>query len=468
MSLYHAESINLRAEADNTYTNNLEEKRALLEVAATLQASSFKFNLEPGDTNAEQSGLSDEESQHSGAQLKNSGCARLFLLFCKVASLLLFVFLSVHEALHFLDSKPCDEEEYRKPVCTPELWSNGHWLRRNLSSMPLQPPISSYSQLLKISNFPGPYCANNRLPFTNTGLPRLENDTVEFWDWRYRVSSYEWRSGCDEAGLSRKSPTPEQLIEKLVTEGGWLLIGDSLSAQWFLSLSCFLAPYVYSVPFWTLEVPWDSPQHMYLKPNTTLAQKIKRPLDFDPVTTPLISILRHPQIQEIVAKHNLIADELPLWGDDIVFDMEPSQYLADFLDPKLRYSQLIASAGAHYTQRLFQGRSLHKISEIFHYSFKHWSELILQTLEDPRARNKKVFYRTATAGHHECHKARRTGPWNEVEVLETLVWNWQTIPLFNKIADSVLKGLKHSKFKLLSIERPAMLRPDAVRPPIFG
>ncbi|MBW0468513.1 hypothetical protein O181_008228 [Austropuccinia psidii MF-1] len=352
-------------------------------------------------------------------------------------------------------------------TCTPKLWSDGRWRQRNMSSMPMQPPISTFSQLLQVSNFPGEFCASNRLPFTNTALPRLENDTVEFWDWRYRVSSYEWQSGCEEAGLSPKpSPKPEELVERLVTEGGWLFIGDSLSAQWFMSLSCFLAPYVDSVPFWTADVPWNATQHLYLKPNTTLTQRIRLPTDFEILTTPIVSILRSglllskPEIEEIVTKNNLVTDELPLWGEDLVFDMKPSQYLADFLNPKLRYSRLIASAGAHYTQRLFQDRPLHKIAEIFHYNFEHWAQLMIKALEDPRAKNKKILYRTATAGHHECNNARQTGPWNEEKVLETLVWNWQTIPLFNKIADAVLTALNKPRLELLSIDRPAMLRPD--------
>ncbi|KAI8462173.1 hypothetical protein BY996DRAFT_4536188, partial [Phakopsora pachyrhizi] len=350
--------------------------------------------------------------------------------------------------------------------CTPKLWSNGHWQKKNL--MPVKPPISSMREMMKVSNFPTDSCASNRLSLTNLGLPRLENNTAEKWDWRYRVSSYEWYSGCQSAGIPLKPrPTPESLIHHLIDEGGWLFIGDSLSAQWFMSLSCFLEPYVIATPHWTADVPWGSPQHMYLNPNSTFVHELKLPNGFDLKVTPLVSILRsgllisRPEMREIIEKHQLVNDDKPLFGDDMVFDGNTTMYTSAFLDPKFRYSKMIASSGAHYTQKLFQNRPLYQIAEIYHKNFEHWAELMLKTLQDPKSKGKKIFYRTATSGHDRCNDARSTGPWSEEHILETPVYNWQTIPLFNKIADNIMTNLQQPRFQLLEIDRPAMLRPDA-------
>lgn len=353
-------------------------------------------------------------------------------------------------------------------VCNSKLWANGRWEKRNATSMPLSPPIWSVPQAMKVSNFPTDQCASNRLPLTNTAIPRLENNTREFWDWRYQVSSYKWHSGCEQAGIPAKPhPTPEELLHSFINEGGWLMIGDSLSAQWFMSLSCYLAPYVRAVPFFTPDTPWNATQHLYLNNASSYVQDMTLPADFDINTTPLVSILRSglllakSQIKEIIVENNLITDNKPMFGEEKVFDMHTDDYTADFLNPKLRYSKMIASAGAHYTQMLFQDRPFHQIAEIFHHNFEHWAQLMIKVLKDPRSKNKQIYYRTATAGHDKCYLARANGPWNEEKVLDTPVWNWQWIPLFNKIADSVLTSLNEPKPILLSLERPAMLRPDA-------
>lgn len=185
------------------------------------------------------------------------------------------------------------------------------------------------------------------------------------------------------------------------------------------------------------------------------------PPGFDLNTTPLVSILRYvshchlifnqspnltlffcrsglllskPEIKEVIEKYQLIKDEKPMFGPEKVFDMHTSEYTADFLNPQLRYSKMIASAGAHYTAMLFQDRPFHQIAEIFHHNFERWTDIMSRVLQDPRAKGKKILYRTATAGHDKCFLQRDT-VYNEEKTLESPVWNWQYIPLFNKIAD---------------------------------
>ncbi|EFP84686.1 uncharacterized protein PGTG_10845 [Puccinia graminis f. sp. tritici CRL 75-36-700-3] len=462
----------------NSYLKENEESKSLLRTSNQSRLSLHDVNLDNGELGPERptsnAGGIFRRSAAWWNDFKKTRHGKVFILTSKVSALLLFVVLLVKEIVHLSSPGPqpiitkitAIPPSPNQKTCTSKLWSNGHWVRRNETSMPLPPPIRSQAQAMKVSNFPTHSCASNRLPLTNTGIPRFENDTAEYWDWRYRVSSYDWRSGCEDAGIPVKPhPSPEQLLNTLVNEGGWLMIGDSLSAQWFMSLSCYLAPYVIAVPHFTPETPWNATQHLYLDNTTSLVQNMELPLGFNINTTPLVSILRSglllskPEIKEVIEKHKLIDDDKPMFGPEKVFDMHTSEYTADFLDPKLRYSKMIASSGAHYTAMLFQDRPFHQIAEIFHYNFERWAEIMSEVLKDPRSKGKKILYRTATAGHDKCNLERK-GPWNEEKILETPVWNWQVIPLFNKIADSVLTALNQPRLELMAIERPAMMRPD--------
>ncbi|POV96255.1 hypothetical protein PSTT_15750, partial [Puccinia striiformis] len=471
----------------NSYMKEHEENKSLLGSSSQSRLSLHDVNLDNSECGREHtvsnSGICSRSAAY-WADFKKTGHGKILVLLTKTSALLLFIFLVVKEIINLsspespnmtkVSTMTPSVEHSEQKTCTSKLWSNGHWEQRNVTSMPLPPPIRSQAQAMKISNFPTHYCSSNRLPLTNTGMPRLENDTAEYWDWRYRVSSYNWNSGCEAAGIPVKPhPTPEQLLNSLVNEGGWLMIGDSLSAQWFMSLSCYLAPYVYAVPHFTPDTPWNATQHLYLNNASSFVRSMELPVGFDLNTTPLIcgripnstTILYafqewpstiKTEIQQVIEKNNLINDDKPIES----FDMHTSEYTADFLNPKLRYSKMIASAGAHYTALLFQDRPFHQIAEIFHYNFERWAEIMTDVLKDPRSKGKKILYRTATAGHDKCNR-ERGGPWNEEKVLETPVWNWQTIPLFNKIADSVLTALNQPRLELMAIERPAMMRPDA-------
>ncbi|PLW16502.1 hypothetical protein PCANC_02053 [Puccinia coronata f. sp. avenae] len=467
----------------NSYLKEHEENKSLLGTSNHNQSrfSLHDVNLDSGNLAAQRT-LSNPGILRKCAagwdRFKTTSHGRVFVFCSKTTGLLLFIFLLSKELVNLFSSSSTptpptitDRTTPTSPsldqkVCTSKLWSNGHWEKRNVTSMPLPPPISTQAQAMKVSNFPMHYCSSNRLPLTNTAIPRLENDTSEFWDWRYRVSSYDWRSGCEAVGIPVKPhPTPEQLINTLVNEGGWIMIGDSLSAQWFMSLSCYLAPYVYAVPHFTPDTPWNATQHLYLNSGSSFVQRMQLPIGFDVKKTPLVSVLRSglllskPEIKEVIDKYHLINDTKPMFGPEKVFDMHTSEYIEHFLDPQLRYSKLIASSGAHYTALLFQDRPFHQIAEIFHHNFERWAEIMTGALNDPRSKGKKILYRTATAGHDKCY-LERGGPWNEEKILETPVWNWQYIPLFNRIADSVLTALNQPRLELMAVERPAMMRPD--------
>lgn len=148
-------------------------------------------------------------------------------------------------------------------------------------------------------------------------------------------------------------------------------------------------------------------------------------------------LLSKPEIIKIIDEKNLLPGVGSLLWNETVFDNPPSVYLDEFLNPKLRYSKLVASAGAHYTSKLFNDLPLEKVTSVFHHAFEHWVKLITKMLEDPRAKDKKVLYRTATAGHRDCHEPGRFNgpPLTEEEALEIPIYNWQVIPIFNRIAE---------------------------------
>jgi len=465
----------------NSYLKEHEENKSLLGTNNQSRSSLHDVSLDHADLPSQRTPSKKPGFLKRWAagwnHFKKTPHGRIFVLSTKTIAGLLFIFLLFKEIFNLSSPPPSRSIKTEVAVasaptaipntCTSKLWSNGRWERRNATSMGLAPPIRTQAQAMKISNFPTDSCASNRLPLTNTAIPRMENNTAEFWDWRYRVSSYHWRSGCEAAGIPAKPhPTPEQLVHTLVNDGGWLFIGDSLSAQWFMSLSCYLAPYIYAVPYFTPATPWNATQHLYLNNASHLVQNMDLPAGFDLNTTPLVSILRSglllskPEIKEVIEKYELIKDDKPMFGPEKVFDMHTSEYTAAFLNPKLRYSKMIASSGAHYTAMLFQDRPFHQIAEIFHHNFERWADIMTRVLQDPRANGKKILYRTATAGHDKCFLQRDT-IYREEKILETPVWNWQYIPLFNKIADSVLTARNQPRLELMAIERPAMLRPDA-------
>lgn len=147
-------------------------------------------------------------------------------------------------------------------------------------------------------------------------------------------------------------------------------------------------------------------------------------------------LLSKPEITKIINEKNLLPGVGPINWNETVFDNPPSLYLDDFLNPTLRYSKLVASAGAHYTSKLFMDLPLDKVTSVFHHTFEEWIRIISKMLDDPRAKNKKVLYRTATAGHKDCHLPERLNgpPLTEEEALDSPIYNWQVIPIFNRIA----------------------------------
>ncbi|KAI9618047.1 hypothetical protein KEM48_006988 [Puccinia striiformis f. sp. tritici PST-130] len=140
--------------------------------------------------------------------------------------------------------------------------------------------------------FSYPLLLQYRLPLTNTGI-RLENEQ-RVLGWRYRVSSYNWNSGCEAAGIP-VNHIPLRKCSILVNEGGWLMIGDSLSAQWFMSLSA-------------TDTPWNATQHLYLNNASSLVRSMELPVGFDLNQTASVYFAEWPstsktEIQQVIEKN---------------------------------------------------------------------------------------------------------------------------------------------------------------------
>ncbi|KAG8969055.1 hypothetical protein FRC03_004729 [Tulasnella sp. 419] len=163
--------------------------------------------------------------------------------------------------------------------CSPEAWSAGKWERKEDPPQVVEP-----EDVYKASGFLG--CASSREIQWH-----LSNDHPNEMNWRGNVSAYDWvpPSTCGDIPDDR-----EMIVKDLVEQGGWLLIGDSVTEEHFFSLSCTLYPHVLATPDYTGRWDWDRawPQNLYLNPQSPLVPKLNMPSGFDIEKTPLVTFRR--------------------------------------------------------------------------------------------------------------------------------------------------------------------------------
>ncbi|KAG0145486.1 hypothetical protein CROQUDRAFT_45683 [Cronartium quercuum f. sp. fusiforme G11] len=386
----------------------------------------------------------------------------------------------------------------RAQACSAERWSSGQWVMRT------DPPPTSYKSipdLLHWAGFPADFCAANdrlghHLVIPHEGESRLEwtpqKDNKFTWKGRMRLSSYKWKSGCQSDGNPEQQMTPEKLLLKLINEGSWMLMGDSLTNQWMTSLSCYLAPYVLSVPDWsqisspTLDNPYvnahreDLEEHLYLNPNSTFVQSLNLPKSFNISSTPLVTTLRadllfnSQDFYEILQNDSLIRNVAgrqylgmmdmsarPFrWGDTI-YEIPVETYFKRFIDPKINYSKFIASTGPHWTRSTFS-ISTPEITHIFRKAMSHWSKLAIQALDSKDGQGKQIILKSSHFGHTDCVSARLYGiPWDDVRFGSNMLYNWLEINTLNNVGKIVLESFNHPRLRFLGLDRPGALRPDA-------
>ena len=169
---------------------------------------------------------------------------------------------------------------------------------------------------------------------------------------------------------------------------------DSVTENHYFSLSCLLYPHVRTTPNFTAfgyyEHHW--PQEMYLSPTSPLVHEIQFPEGFDIATTPLVSfrrsdlLLTKPQIvgiHESLHPERAGKDDFRLFGDELVIDVPPIEYLRLFTAPlpEANYGTLIVSTAGHWTMGTLWGlhdpsmphSGFSNILEMFEESMSAWT-----------------------------------------------------------------------------------------------
>ncbi|BGP12336.1 hypothetical protein JCM10213_003857 [Rhodosporidiobolus nylandii] len=327
------------------------------------------------------------------------------------------------------------------PCCTAVQYSTGRWV-------PKDPPVTgntSVVDVLEASGFQG--CTQEWFkPFWFLGTK--EEDWRGMGEYRWRAAQWMWESEEEVCREEIRRPGQLELLRQLVEDGGWLLLGDSLSEQHFFELGCTLYPHVdvqFGVSWWE--------QYMFLKPTSPLLVNLTLPANFSLTSTPLVTNLR--------SDHGFPASELVsiYASTPSASDLPPSQLLTDYpvqspssaeyLDRFFsrdgnytlrsdsssnpgaeRYSTLIFSTGAHFTTREFAlPRGEDGMLSFFGAIAAEWARTAAEYLEQDTL-GRRIFVRSATSGHDRCHEAE--GPFEE-ESPEPEGYNWAQIPGMNDI-----------------------------------
>ncbi|EIN11174.1 hypothetical protein PUNSTDRAFT_82721 [Punctularia strigosozonata HHB-11173 SS5] len=327
----------------------------------------------------------------------------------------------------------------------------------------------------------------------------LGADKPDKWDRFPGAMEWEWEPGrgCDDLRPMSK----ENMVRDMVEEGGWLLIGDSVTENHFFSLSCLLYPHVRATPNYTENPYFDRawPQHLYLSPQSPLLPSLSLPPGFSISSTPLVTfrrvdlLLSGPELESLYATSlPALAASKPLFSDEKYWSLSPKEYVDDLFLPG-RYSTLVLSTGGHWTTTLLSafrddsapqdGYGISGVLAFFHDAMALWASTVQRSLDSYRSGSeyddlegasgatpnaaaavpKRVVVRAYLPGHEDCHDYGE--PWTAVKPMRWNWYNWASIKDFNSIFETLLNGgegrRRYPDLHFLPIDRPALLRPDA-------
>ncbi|THU90887.1 hypothetical protein K435DRAFT_675186, partial [Dendrothele bispora CBS 962.96] len=324
----------------------------------------------------------------------------------------------------------------------------------------------------------------------------LASDREEQWDCFPKVSSWEWEP---QAGTCSIAPfNPESFVRTLVNDGGWLLVGDSITEGHFFSLSCSLYPHVIATPNYTPNSYFDRAwsQNIYLNPASPIIQTLSLPAGFNISSTPLVTFRRVDLLwtqEELEKMHKEIYPEMydstppidsdsepkesKLFSDEAAWSLSPNEYIDDIFTkplPEANYGTLVIATAGHWTTTLFSGYrdelagekdgyGIHGVIDFFSKGMERWAELVQKKLDEAETERplvRQVVVRAYLPGHESCHDHRE--PWEEVQPFVWNWYNWGYIDRFNEVFQ-VTSCRNRNTQNYLPIERPARLRPDAVR-----
>ncbi|KAG1751315.1 uncharacterized protein EDB91DRAFT_1045527 [Suillus paluster] len=377
-------------------------------------------------------------------------------------------------------------QQRQHSFCTPEQWSSGRWVYSPTSDLE---NLTRPEQALSLAGFEG--CAADREYHWHLGT-----DHEEEWGRFPNVSSYRWvpSSQCNVRPLNGAA-----MVKDMVENGGWLLLGDSITENHFFSLSCLLYPHVRATPNYTENPFFDRAwqQNLYLSPSSPLIPEIDLPEGFSIENTPLVSfrrvdlLLNQADLNELYHSsafpgeltHSASQDPSSqptkaesVFGDDQVWSLSPSEYMPTFLDspPDANYGTLVVSTAGHWTTSTLgafrdddagedAGYGIQNILAFFKVAMRTWAGQVQDAITEYHInggkRPKQVVVRAYLPGHENCH--------NIFEPTESITpwvfkwYNWPWIQDFNTEFQELLSSSEFPDIHFLPIERPGRLRPDA-------
>ncbi|CDO72502.1 hypothetical protein BN946_scf184980.g43 [Trametes cinnabarina] len=377
-------------------------------------------------------------------------------------------------------------------TCPPQDWASGEWVSK--APPTTRPNLTKPDDVYEFLGFEG--CASTREVHWHLAV-----DNERLWDRFPGVASWRWSPPEDRCQI--RDVNPAALIRDLVEQGGWLLIGDSVTENHFFSLSCLLYPHVLATPDYIAHPYYDRawPQNLYLNPSSPLVSTLTFPPGFDIASTPLVTFRRVDLLQEPAALDALyralhpdsrIAKEnASLFSDEATWNLAPSEYVKLFTAPlpRANYATLIVSTGGHWTTTLFSGLrdtemehdGIQNVIDFFGEAMEAWARQVQDLLDeaereeqlaekaskerlpwngrDRKRAPRQVLARAYLPGHEDCHDYR--APWTEYKPGRWGWYNWNQIQDFNRIFDTILASRKFPDIHYLPIDRPARLRPDA-------
>ncbi|KAJ7283348.1 hypothetical protein C8J57DRAFT_1120801, partial [Mycena rebaudengoi] len=352
--------------------------------------------------------------------------------------------------------------------CPPKAYAKGKWIyspRTNNTS------ITHQDDMLRFAGFEG--CASSREYYWHLGA-----DDERRWERLAEANLWRWQPDEDECQLGEMRP--EELLRELVEQGGWLLIGDSITEGHFFSLSCMLYPHVRATPDYTNKPHFDRawPQNLYLNAESPLVSSFTFPQGFSVADTPLVTFRRVDLLfekQQLVELHRSLRAEpanFTLLSSEPVWSLDPAEYMNIFTAGY--YKTMVVSTGGHWTTTLFSGYrdeakvhagyGIDGVVQFFGQAMDEWANYVQRVLtkdqkHKPGGRRKReVVVRAYLPGHEDCHKESK--PWNEIKPFVWNWWNWGSIWEFNFKFEKMLSGAKFQNIHYLPIDVPGRLRPD--------
>lgn len=199
-----------------------------------------------------------------------------------------------------------------------------------------------------------------------------------------------------------------------------------------------------------------------------------------------------------------------LLGGDQAWELPTSEYMSLFTAPlpEANYGTMVVSTAGHWTVGTFHGlrddsmahQGMQNVMDFFGEAMQVWSGLVQGWLHSTvggssssadtsmgggrytkGGRKRQVVIRAYLPGHDGCHDHFKPWTWYE-QGIQSLSYNWGQIPALNRIFEvccvwcglvrglgltflfrkNVLDNKLYNDVHFLPIDRPALLRPDAV------